>query len=333
MRRSASFPTATRCSPRSDLPVHDPRLALPNPVMAPGWAAVAGAGVIDRHALLAWAAIGLRDLPWRRTRDPWAVLVSEVMAQSTGVDRVVPYYHSFLERFPDPEACAGAGPGEVVRVWAGLGYNRRAINLHRCATRLVVAHDGRVPANLHELLALPGVGPYTARAVLAFAFEKPVGVLDTNVGRVLARWADRSLGRAEAQALADSLVPPGRAWDWNQAVMELGATVCQRQRPVCAACPVRGGCGWYGTGLATPDPADGSAGVGQPQSRFQGSDRQGRGRLVDALRRGPVSVRELPQVMGWPDDPRRAVRVAGGIVADGLAIQHGDVLHLPQSGG
>jgi A/G-specific adenine glycosylase len=290
------------------------------------------AAVIDPQVLLAWGAGRLRDLPWRRTRDPWAVLVSEVMTQATGVERVVPYYHAFLERFPDPAACARAGVGEVVRFWGGLGYNRRAVNLHRCATQLVDAHDGRVPASLDELLALPGVGPYTARAVLAFAFEQPVGVVDTNVGRVLARWAHRSLGWGEAQALADSLVPSTRAWDWNQAVMELGAMVCRKQRPMCAVCPVRAGCGWHGTGLATPDPAEGSAGAGQPQSRLEGSDRQGRGRLVDALRRGPVAVRELPEVMGWPEDPARAARVADRIVADGLAIRHGPILHLPQSG-
>jgi A/G-specific adenine glycosylase len=308
---------------------------MPGPVtgVSAGSAAPGAAAVIDRQALLAWGATQLRDLPWRRTRDPWAVLVSEVMTQATGVDRVVPYYHAFLERFPDPAACSRAPAAEVVWLWGGLGYNRRALNLHRCATRLVTAHDGRVPSSLHELLALPGVGPYTARAVLAFAFERPVGVLDTNVVRLLARGPPPSLGWSEAQALADSLVPSTRAWDWNQAVMELGAMVCGRQRPMCAICPVRAGCGWHGTGLAAPDPAEGSAGVGQPQSRFDGSDRQGRGRLVDALRRRPVSVRELPRVMGWPDDPRRAVRVAGGVVADGLAIQHGDVLHLPQSGG
>ncbi|HEX6416964.1 MAG TPA: A/G-specific adenine glycosylase [Acidimicrobiales bacterium] len=280
-------------------------------------------------AVLAWGDANLRPLPWRATRDPWAVLVSEVMAQQTGVDRVIPRYHAFLDRFPTPAACAAAEAGEVVRLWAGLGYNRRAVNLHRCARAVVERHGGALPGDLDALLALPGVGPYTARAVLAFAFERPAGVVDTNVGRVLARWAGRRLGRAEAQALADALVPDGRSWAWNQAAMELGGTVCRRRQPGCGACPARSWCAWAAAGLPPPDPADGSAGVSTRQPRLAGSDRQGRGRLVEALRRGPVPVGDLPAVMGWPGDPARAGRVAAGLVADGLARRHGDRLALP----
>jgi A/G-specific adenine glycosylase len=279
--------------------------------------------------VLAWGDGHLRDLPWRHTRDPWAVLVSEVMAQQTGVDRVVPYYQRFLARFPTPRACAAAPPGAVLRLWTGLGYNRRAVNLHRCARAVVDRHGGVLPADLAALRALPGVGPYTARAVLAFAFEHDVGVLDTNVGRVLARWEGRPLGASEAQARADELVPPGRAWAWNQAVMELGGTVCLRRRPRCASCPVRRSCAWAAAGLGPPDPANGSAGVGTGQPRFEGSDRQGRGRLVEALCRGPGAVADLPVVMGWPDDPARADRVAVGALDDGLAVRDGAVLRLP----
>lgn len=284
---------------------------------------------VDTRALLAWGARHLRPLPWRATRDPWAVLVSEVMAQQTGVDRVVGYYRAFLARYPTPAACAAAPVGDVVRAWRGLGYNRRAVNLHAGAVAVVARHGGRLPADLVALRALPGVGPYTARAVLAFAFEHDVGVVDTNVGRVLARWQGRRLGRAEAQALADRLVPPGRSWDWNQAVMELGGAVCRRRRPDCRACPARSGCGWAAAGLAAPDPADGSAGVGAGQPRFEGSDRQGRGRLVEALCRRRVPLARLPEVMGWPGDPGRADRVAAGLVADGLAVRDGDALRLP----
>ena len=284
----------------------------------------------DREAaVLAWGGAHLRDLPWRRTRDPWAVLVSEVMAQQTGVDRVGPYYERFLDRFPTPAACAAARAGEVLRLWTGLGYNRRAVNLHRCARAVVDRHGGVLPADLGALLALPGVGPYTGRAVLAFAFERDVGVVDTNVGHVLARWEGRPLGASEAQARADGLVPPGRAWAWNQAVMELGGTVCLRRRPRCGACPVRASCAWVAAGLAPPDPADGSAGVGTGQPRFEGSDRQGRGRLVEALCRGPVASAELAAVMGWPGDPARADRVAVGLLDDGLAVRDGAVLRLP----
>jgi A/G-specific adenine glycosylase len=279
--------------------------------------------------VLAWGEGHLRDLPWRRTRDPWAVLVSEVMAQQTGVDRVVPYYERFLARFPTPPACAAAPLGEVLRLWTGLGYNQRAVNLHRCARAVVDRHGGALPADVAALRALPGVGPYTARAVLAFAFEHDVGVVDTNAGRVLARWGGRPLRTTEAQALADELVPPGRAWAWNQAVMELGGTVCLRRRPRCASCPVRRSCAWAAARLAAPDPADGSAAVGTGQPRFEGSDRQGRGRLVEALCRGPVAVADLPAVMGWPDDPARADRVAVGLLDHGLAVRDAGVLRLP----
>src|SRR5436190_19731455 len=129
-------------------------------------------------SLTSWAEGARRDLPWRRTRDPWAVLVSELMLQQTQVPRVLPRYEAFMTRFPPPAACAAAPAGEVVRAWAGLGYNRRAVNLHRAATAIVELHDGRLPADLEALLALPGIGPYTARAILAFAFEADVGVLD-----------------------------------------------------------------------------------------------------------------------------------------------------------
>jgi A/G-specific adenine glycosylase len=273
-----------------------------------------------RRALLEWSTATRRDLPWRRTRDPWAVLVSELMLQQTQVARVAPRYAAFLARFPTPAACAAAPVADVVRAWAGLGYNRRAVSLHRLAAAVVAEHGGRLPGDLDALLALPGVGPYTARAVLAFAFEADVGVLDTNAGRVLARTAGRPLARREAQQRADALVPIGEGWAWNQAVLDLGATVCTARAPRCAGCPVAHACGWHLGGRAGADPAVGSAGVGRRQAAFAGSDRQGRGRLVDALRRGPVAWDDVPAAAGWPGDPGRARRVAATLVADGLAV-------------
>ncbi|HEX7443181.1 MAG TPA: A/G-specific adenine glycosylase, partial [Acidimicrobiales bacterium] len=157
-------------------------------------------------ALLDWTERTRRDLPWRRTRDPWAVLVSELMLQQTQVARVVPSYHAFLARFPTATDCAAGTVGDVVTLWAGLGYNRRAVNLHRSATRLVADHGGALPDDLAALLALPGIGPYTARAVLAFAFGHDVGVVDTNAARVLARTGGRTLTRAEVQRAADASV-------------------------------------------------------------------------------------------------------------------------------
>ncbi len=283
-------------------------------------------------ALLEWSGGARRDLPWRQTRDPWAVLVSEVMLQQTQVARVAPAYAAFLSRFPTPTACAQATAGDVVRAWAGLGYNRRALSLHRAAVAVVDRFGGSVPGGLDDLVSLPGVGPYTARAVQAFAWEADVGVVDTNAARVLARAvAGRRLAPAEAQSLADSVVPEGRGWDWNQAVLDLGATVCRRHLPRCDRCPlaVAQECTWAAGGHAHPDPADGSAGVGRGQATFTGSDRQGRGRLVDALRVAPVALGAVAPACGWPDDPDRASRVADGLVGEGLAVIDGDVLRLP----
>src|SRR5687767_3459866 len=272
---------------------------------------------VMQQALLDWSAATRRDLPWRRTRDPWAVLVSELMLQQTQVPRVVPKYQAFLERFPTPAACAAAPLGDVVTAWAGLGYNRRAVNLHRAATAVVERHGGALPDDLDALLALPGVGPYTARAVLAFAFERDIGVLDVNAARVLARaWG------VTAQQDADALVPTGRGWAWNQAALDLGATVCTRRQPKCTDCPLVTRCAWRGNG---PDPAV----PAHKQSRFAGSDRQGRGRLVDALRRAPVPLDDLAATAGWPDDPARAARAADSLVTDGLAVIVSGSLTLP----
>ena len=274
-----------------------------------------------QQALLSWTARTRRDLPWRDTREPWAILVSEVMLQQTQVPRVVPKYHAFLERFPSATVCAAASAADVVRAWAGLGYNRRAVNLHRAAVAVVDRHGGVFPDDLDALMALPGVGPYTARAVLTFAFGRDVGIVESNTGRVLARVAGRPLPPADAQRLADELVPDGHGWAWNQAMIDLGATVCLRRAPKCGECPVASHCRWHGG----PDPAA----PANKQSTFAGSDRQGRGRLVDAMRLGPVDVDRIPDAAGWPDDPARAHRTAATLVADGLAIELDGKLRLP----
>jgi A/G-specific adenine glycosylase len=276
-------------------------------------------------ALLGWGLPRLRDLPWRQTRDPWAILVSELMLQQTQVARVLPKYLDFLALYPTPAACAAVPSGDIVRAWAGLGYNRRALNLHRAAG--AVTEAGSFPSTLGGLLALPGVGPYTARAILAFAFEADVAVVDTNIARVLARLNGRSLATREVQALADEMVPEGDGWAWNQVLMELGATTCTARTWACATCPLAAFCAWAGG--AAVDPAIGSAGVSGGQSRFDGSDRQGRGRLVDALRTGSVPATSVAKVMGWPDDPARAERVVATLLADGLVILEDGAYRLP----
>ena len=277
-----------------------------------------------RGDLRSWGERSLRDLPWRRSRDGWEILVAELMLQQTQVSRVRDRWPAFLERFPDPAAAAAAPRAELVRAWAGLGYNRRAVHLHLAATLVVEAHGGQVPDTLDDLLTLPGVGPYTARAVLAFAHERDVGVVDTNVGRILARWGGSALTVRGAQSLADELVPAGEGWRWNQTMLDLGALICTSRSPQCRSCPVSRVCAWGGVG---DDPARGSAAVSVAQAAFAGSDRQGRGRLVDALRVGPVPGGGLAEAIGW-DDERRAEDLAGRLVADGLARWDGTSLVL-----
>lgn len=249
------------------------------------------------------------------------------MLQQTQAARVVEPFEAFLSRFPTPAACAAAPLGEVLRAWAGLGYNRRAAQLHQAATIVVAHHGGAVPDRLEELLALPGVGPYTARAVLAFAFERDAAVVDVNVARVLCRAvAGASLAPAALQALADTALPRGRAWLWNQAMVEIGARCCTARRPRCGACPLVRSCAWSGDDGDGADP--GARATRQPA--FEGSDRQGRGRLVAALRQGTVAPARLAEVCGWPGDPARARRVAEGLVAEGLVRRGpGGTLRLP----
>ncbi len=269
--------------------------------------------------LLEWYAKNGRDLPWRRTRNPWWILLSEIMLQQTQVARIEQRWPEFIERFPTPQTCAEAPVAELIGMWSGLGFNRRAVNLHRCAADITTRFGGDVPSDIDDLLSLPGIGPYTARAIRVFAFELDDAVLDTNVARILARTQGRTLKRAEAQNLADDAVPSGDGWRWNQAVLDLGASICTSNRPLCEVCPIAVRCRWRGND-AVVDPAKGSAGVSTPQSTFEGSDRQGRGRLVAALKDGPVDETDTPTVMGWEGDVERAERVAATLVVDGLAV-------------
>jgi len=276
--------------------------------------------------LLTWTATELRDLPWRSTRNPWHVMVSEIMLQQTQVSRVIDRYRDFVVRFPTPPDCAAGSVAEVIELWAGLGYNRRAVNLWKAADAITEQHAGLVPEDLASLLALPGIGPYTARAVLAFAFEQDVGVVDTNVGRLLARWTGASLGAAQAQELATNYVPKGQGWLWNQSLLDFAVAVCGKRNPACERCPLIDSCTWAGHG---PDPAVSSAGVSGKQSRFEGSERQVRGRIVEALRQGPLRLADLER-FGRSSDTLEAVEsIADGLVADGLAAKSHGMLQLP----
>jgi len=203
-------------------------------------------GPAFRRRLLAWFRRAGRDLPWRRTRDPYRVLVSEFMLQQTQVSRVLDYYDRFLHRYPSVEALARARPRAVREAWEGLGYYRRAANLHRLAKEVVRRHGGTVPADPEVLLELPGVGPYTAGAVATFAYERPIAAVDTNVGRVIRRVF--SCQTAKDTRKRAQLLQPRRgktAWTFNQALMELGALVCSARAPKCGQCPVSNLCNWY----------------------------------------------------------------------------------------
>jgi len=271
---------------------------------------------IDAGAVLAWGVPRLRDLPWRRTRDPWHVLVSEVMLQQTQAERVIPKWEAFCAAYPTPGACAAAPLGDVLRLWQGLGYPRRARDLHAAADAIGERHGGAVPDDLNALIALPGVGPYTARAVLAFAFERDVAVVDTNIARVLARTAGARRTPAAAQARADRWMPGGHGWMWNQALMDLGAAVC-RPLPQCDHCPLAATCAWSLAGRTVPDPAVRSAGVSRRQRPYVGSDRQARGHVLRAVAAGATR----------PDEFR--ADIVESLVRDGLVVERGGRLALP----
>lgn len=235
-----------------------------------------------RERVLAWFAEAGRDLPWRATRDPWRVLVAEVLAQQTQAARAAAAWPVFLERFPDAATLAAAPPAEVLRAWQGLGYNRRALALRRTAQAVV--ERGGWPDTVEELARLPGVGPYTARAVACFALERPVAPVDTNVARVLARsltGADPSqLTPAARQRLADQALVPERPWAWSSALMDVGALHC-RPKPRCGGCPLEATCRWRALGAAAPPPRP------RVQAPFATSDRRWRGAVVRALAAAP----------------------------------------------
>jgi A/G-specific adenine glycosylase len=282
-----------------------------------------------RERLLAWWHANRRDLPWRHTRDPYRILVSEVMLQQTQVDRVIPYYHRWLERFPTVEALAAAPTADVIRLWAGLGYNRRAVNLQRTA-QAVVERGGAFPDDVDSLKSLPGIGPYTAGAIACFAFERDVPFIDTNMRRVLHRVffgpevpAPLANDR-EITTLAAEVLPPGHGWDWNQGLIEFGALQCTARKPLCVICPLQRQC------RAWPDIQTAIAGRPKRVTQagdvpFRESNRYFRGRVIDALRGhadGGLSLEELGPLVR-PEfteaDMPWMIEVVRGLERDGLA--------------
>ena len=282
-------------------------------------------GRLSRHdriavGLIEWGSSSLRDLPWRRTNNPWHVLVSEVMLQQTSVARVLPKYEAFIDAFPTPGDLARAPLGDALQLWSGLGYPRRCRNLRDAAHVIDDTYEGQLPRTLDELLGLPGVGQYTARAVLAFAYRCDVAVVDVNVSRVLSRLEGMPMKARALQDLADQLVPQGLGWEWNQVMMDFGARHCTVRTPLCESCPVKKQCRWAGVG---DDPAPSSAGASKPQARFEGSDRQARGRALRAVASGERTYRDLVEMMGLDDATERARALIEALESEGL-LRHND---------
>jgi A/G-specific adenine glycosylase len=286
----------------------------------------------DLHApVIDWFDENARDLPWRRAEaGPWGVMVSEFMLQQTPVSRVLPVYEQWLGRWPTPAALAADPAGEAVRAWGRLGYPRRALRLHAAATAIAQLHGGDVPRDHAHLLALPGIGEYTAAAVASFAYGQRHAVLDTNVRRVFARavtgveYPPQATTAAERRT-AQKLLPSEEsiAARWAAATMELGALVCTARTPSCASCPIAASCAWR---LAGSPAHDGPPRRGQT---YAGTDRQVRGKLLAVLREahGPVVQAALDRV--WHEPVQRA-RALDGLVADGLVEPVADgVYRLP----
>ena len=283
-----------------------------------------------RERLLAWYAAGHRQLPWRQTRDPYRILVSEIMLQQTQAERVEPKYHAFLEQFPTLHALADAPSGAVIRAWSGLGYNRRALHLQRACRVVVAEQRGVMPRTVEELKLLPGVGAYTAGAVACFAWEADVAFVDTNIRRVLQRvvagpeLAEARLSEREITRIAVESVPIGRGYAWNQALMELGATLCRARSVGCPACPLETDCAARPTIQALLARAPASRGAATV--RFEETSRFFRGRVIAALGGAPaglalteLGVRLRPAFSA--QDSRWLVGLIDGLVRDGLVTR------------
>ena len=282
---------------------------------------------LDARVLTDWFAERARPLPWREPdTSAWGVLVSEIMLQQTPVARVAPSWYEWMARWPRPSALAAATPADVLRMWGKLGYPRRALRLRETAAVIAREHDDVVPSDVDTLLALPGIGAYTARAVAAFAYRKRCPVVDTNVRRVIARAVHGAGDAGPASttrdlADADALLPVDdeHAAQMSAALMELGATVCTARNPRCADCPVHDACAWQHNGR----PA--YAGPAKPVQKFAGTDRQVRGLLLDVLRdtSSPVPKSRLDIV--WSDGGQRE-RCLDSLLVDGLVEQNADGL-------
>lgn len=260
-----------------------------------------------RKMIIRWWKQNRRDLPWRRTRDPYRILVSEVMLQQTQVSRVLPKYEEFLLKFSDVRTLAQASPASILKSWKGMGYNRRALYLHKTAQTVVQQFNGIFPDSEYELVKLPGLGRYTARALMVFAFEKDIAMVDTNIRQIITHFFFNDLPQSEKiiQETADSLLPKGKSWEWHQALMDYGALELKKQskpRVVRKTVP------------------------------FKDSTRYYRGRIVDVLRENHMKEKSLMQHMQQTYQKREMFvqTIISGLIRDGLIVRSGDMLHLPE---
>jgi A/G-specific adenine glycosylase len=280
---------------------------------------------VDAEALLDWYQETARDLPWRRADvTAWQILMSEIMLQQTPVVRVEPIWREWVARWPMPSAMAASSQAEVLRAWGKLGYPRRALRLHECARVLADKHGDEVPADVELLLGLPGIGAYTARAVACFAYGQRVPVVDTNVRRVVARAVHGRAGAGNPSSRdlpeTEALLPEqiDRAATFSAALMELGATVCTARTPDCARCPLPQ-CAWVTAGRPVSE-------VVRRTQKYEGTDRQARGRLLDVLRDATGPVERIRLDLAWTRDPGQRDRALDSLLVDGLIEQTPDGL-------
>ena len=305
-----------------------------------------------QNALLQWYAREQRDLPWRTTSDPYAILVSEIMLQQTQVDRVLPKYQQFLSAFPTLVDLAAAPTADVISVWVPLGYNRRAISLQSIARQVIAEYEGHIPDTIDELLKLKGIGRYTAGAIACFAYRKHVATVDTNIRRVLHRiflgleHPEPKVNDSQMLSLAEQVLPEGKAYDWNQALMDMGATICTSNNPECLECPLQEACQAYkemsqyslfpsGAVLRQLRKVAEKKTTYQAQP-FTSSNRYFRGRIVDLLRTLPADERISLAELGPKIKPEFSIdelvwlqKIVDGLVKDGLLDYNEDGVRLP----
>lgn len=272
-------------------------------------------------AVINWFIKNQRDLPWRKST-PWGVVVSEFMLQQTPVERVLPIWNLWMKTWPTPGALAKASKAEVITAWGKLGYPRRALRLHECAQIIDQKYDGNVPESYAELIELPGVGDYTANAIRAFAFSLEANVLDTNIRRVITRWKSgieypsQSITRNERE-LAATLIPKVNSHQWAAASMELGALICTSKNPLCVDCPLNSTCSWKNAGYPPSE-------VKKKTQSWHGTDRQCRGRIMDAVKVSPTSINDI----AWSEQSQLE-RAIASLVLDGLIIEDEGIVRLP----